>query len=341
MYPRTSAANKATNWHSVISCPDRRMFLRRNAANLRPILRNHGLSPPSALRLNHEILGDSLDLPAPVRIFQDRRGLRHRHFRGASRTKFIGRRRAGLCRQPRSATSGGSHRRRDIDRVPICDRHAWTAGAAGRLHAFALCQSERAERRPSRHRLPRHLRQSQPVQSQGRIDRPGAHHKCLPDLDGALAGRAFHPLWADRQDDRDRCRSQLRDLPPRPTGAILGRDADHIGGCLVFLRAPAPKGPAAAARRLRPRQTCRNAGRGNDPLRFSRPQRPRNAAHSGAHAGSLAPQLQCRDLRRGEPCHTDRIGPLSGRRGRSRPASDFAPQQGLLGERSAGGSRPL
>ncbi len=100
----------------------------------------------------------------------------------------------------------------------------------------------------------------------------------------------------------------------------------------VFLQPAEEQGPAAATRRLWPREIGRGAGRTHDPLRPCRRRRSRIAADPGADAGAAGPCHDRKALRRGGACGPARFRSLQGLRGQARRKARAAPRPGLLGQ---------
>ncbi len=203
----------------------------------------------------------------------------------------------------------------EIGRAGRGDRHAWRAGAERGFHASALRQSGRAEGRPARPRLSRRVRQPEPLQRQGLVDRAGPRRQRLSVADGALRRRAVHALRPDRGEPRDRPGARQGRLPPQPGGAFFRRLSDHLGRRPLHLQSPEGEGPAAAAGGLQPRQERRCAGRPHGALRPFGRERPRAAADPRDHAGPVPRPHRRRAFRGSDPADSGRLGALSGRRG--------------------------
>ena len=238
------------------------------------------------------------------------------------------------CRQP--GVGGGE----------LCHRDAWRAGLAGRFHAYALCQSRCAERRPAGAGHARHLRQPQPDDRAGDC-RPADRRRAADarprgrEPDGARQRRGFHALWSLGQQRRDRRGEKPCHLPSRSAGAVLRRPTGARRRRAVLLglaaRSRPPQPPAVLF------QGCqgRGARSADGAVRFRRRARSRAAADSGADADPAAPCHRCRDLRGDLDDRADGLRSLPRQRGQARRQRDADAQSGLLGPRPAGESRAV
>ena len=254
---------------------------------------------------------------------------------------FRGARAFGLCAllaSSRSALGMATDDRHGVGGRELRHRHARHAGAAGRFQPYALCQSRCAEGRPAGAGHSRHLRQPQSP------DRPGPRRAANPRLrgrepDGARQRRGLHALRPAGQKRRDRRRQELRHLPSRSAGAVLGRPAGARRGRAVFLGLAARQGPSQPSPVLFQGRKGRSARPAHGAVRLRRRRRPRTAADPRPDADLAQARRRCRDLRGNLDDGADRLRALPRHRGQARRQRHADAQSRLLGPRPAGQSR--
>ncbi len=228
-------------------------------------------------------------------------------------------------------------RRQQAPPRPVADRRA---EIPGRLHAFRLGQSRRAEGR--RHpRLRRGLvRQPQPVHGEGRPR--GRHRHGLRFADGLEPGRAVVRVRPHRRVGLLSARLFVGDLRPQSESALPGRLADHAGGRHLLVRG-AEEGASARGVLLQERRQGGEDRRQRSDLHLRRQRQPRAAADRRAAQRAVEEVLGRHRPRRPAARHHEvdagdpgRLGRLSRQELRCRPLDRLRAREGLLGEGSAG-----